>query len=128
MKDLPIVTSLEISTAVLPAGDGVCSVVRLAGEADLTSTALRDALTAEVARKPRVIAVDMTSLRFIDSGAMHMIVAAYQVFRREGGTLMLVNPAPAVARVLDLSGISEIIPVYGGLDKAVASVGKQDLG
>jgi hypothetical protein len=64
---------LLISVAVLPAGDGMCSVVVLSGEADLTGVELREALTAEVAKKPRLIAVDMSALTFIDSGALQMI-------------------------------------------------------
>lgn len=116
-------TDLSIAVTVLPAGDGVCSVVRLAGEADLTSTELRDALTAQMAGHPRLLLVDMSALTFIDSGATQMIIAAYQVFRREGGTLALVRPAPAAARVLELTGVSKLIPVYGSLREAVASAG-----
>jgi anti-sigma B factor antagonist len=115
------VTDLVISVAVLPAGDGACSVVRLAGEADLTTTALRDALTAEVApSKPRLLLVDMSALRFIDSAAMQMIIAAHRVFRRDGGTLALVNPASTVARALRLAGVDEVIAVYGSVDEAIA--------
>jgi hypothetical protein len=38
----------------------VCSVIRLAGEADMTATALRDALAAAVAKRPHMILVDLT--------------------------------------------------------------------
>ena len=109
-------SGLLISVSALPAGDGACSVMSLAGEADLTCVELRDALTAQVAMKPRLIAVDMSLLTFIDSGALQMIVAAYQVLRHDGGTLALVAPAPAVTRVLELTGISELIPVYSSVE------------
>ena len=117
-------TSSPISVTVLPVGDGVCSVIRLAGEADLTATELRDALTAEVARDPRMILVDMSALSFIDSAAMQMIVAACRVFRGEGRAFALVHPAPVVARVLELTGISELITVYDSVDDAVAATGR----
>ena len=117
-------TDLSITMMVLPAGDGMCAVVRLAGEADLTSTGLRDALAAAMAGRPRLLLVDMSALTFIDSGATQMIIAAYQVFRREGGTLALVGPAPAAARVLELTGVSELITVYGSVDRAVTSAGR----
>jgi hypothetical protein len=42
-------TELLISVILLPAGGDACSVISLAGEADLTTTALRDGLAAEVA-------------------------------------------------------------------------------
>lgn len=81
----------------------------LAGEADVTTTALRDAFTAEVAEgKPGLLLVDMTALAFMDSAAMQMITAAHRVFRHEGGTLALASPGPAVARALKLAGISDV--------------------
>jgi len=62
------VSGLLISVAVLPAGDGMCSVVVLSGEADMTCVELREGLAAEVAKKPRLIAVDMSALTFIHCG------------------------------------------------------------
>jgi anti-anti-sigma factor len=79
------VSGLLISVAVMLAGDGMCSVVVLSGEADLTCVELREALTAAVAKKPRLIAVDMSALTFIDSGALQMIVAAHRAMRGDGG-------------------------------------------
>jgi anti-anti-sigma factor len=76
---------------VLPAGDGVCSVIRLAGEADMTTTALRDALAAAVAEKPYMILVDLSALTFIDSAATQMIIGAYRVLFPEGGRLTIFN-------------------------------------
>ncbi len=116
-------TDLSITVTALPAGDGVCAVVRLAGEADLTSTGLRDALAAQITTRPRLLLVDMSALTFLDSGATQMIIAAYQVLRREGGTLALVRPAPAVARVLELTGVSRLIIVHGSVDEAISSAG-----
>jgi anti-anti-sigma factor len=114
-----LVSGLVISVTALPAGDGVCSVVRLAGEADVTCGELRDALASAVAARPRVIAVDMSSLTFIDSGALQMVVAAYRVIRAEGGTLVLVSPSGAVARVLELTGVSAMMTVCGSAEEAV---------
>ncbi len=121
-------SDLSVTVTVLPTGDGVCSVVRLAGEADLTSTGLRDALTAAMARGPRLLLVDMSALTFIDSGATQMIIAAYQVLRHEGGTLALASPGPVVARVLELTGVSGRIAVYGSVDAALTSAGRDQTG
>jgi anti-anti-sigma factor len=118
-----LVTDLTITVTVLPAGDGVCTVVHLAGEADLTSTGLRDALAAQMGGRARLLLVDMSALTFLDSGATQMIIAACQVFRREGGTLALVRPAPAAARVLELTGVSKLITVHGSVDDAISSAG-----
>ena len=112
---------IGFSVSVLPAGDGACTVVRLAGEADTSTTELRDALAAQVATGPRLLLVDMTALTFIDSGATQMITGAYQVLNRTGGTLALIRPAPGVARVLELLGVDRLIPVYGSVEEAIES-------
>ena len=52
-----------------------------------------------------------------------MIIAAYHVFRREGGTLALVRPGPAAARVLELTGVSKLTTVHGGVDEALSAKG-----
>jgi|SRR3954453_11344066 anti-sigma B factor antagonist len=115
-------TDLRISVTVRPAGHGAYSVMSLAGEADVSTTGLRDALTAQVAQgKPRLLLIDLTALSFIDSSAVQMIVGAYQVFRHEGGVLALVRPAAAVARTLGLTGVSQLIAVYDSMDEALAS-------
>jgi anti-anti-sigma factor len=106
---------------VLPARDGACNVVRLSGEADVTTTELRDALAAEAARGPRLLLVEMTALTFIDSGATQMIIGAHHVMARDGATLALVRPGPAVSRVLDLLGVTRLIPVYASVSEAIAS-------
>jgi anti-sigma B factor antagonist len=116
-------TDLSISVAVLSAGDGACTVVRLAGEADVTTTELRDALAAEITLdKPRLVLVDMTALTFMDSAAIQVIIAAYQVFRRDGGTLALAGPTLPVSRALELLGVGQLIPVYDSVDHAVTCV------
>jgi anti-anti-sigma factor len=65
----------------------------------------------------------MAALSFIDSAAMQMIIAARRVFCHKGGTLALVGPVPAVARTLKLAGVSDVIPVYGSLQQALALAG-----
>jgi anti-sigma B factor antagonist len=118
------VTGLSISTDVLPAGDGVCSVIRLAGEADITTTtALRDALAAAVAKRPHMILVDMTALTFIDSAATQMIIRAYRLLLPEGRRLVLIHPTPTVARTLELIGVNRLISICDSVDEAVTSAG-----
>jgi anti-anti-sigma factor len=39
---------------------------------------------------------------FIDSSALSVIMRAHRAMLRDGGTLALVSPSPAVARILDL--------------------------
>ena len=94
--------------------DGSCTVLWLAGEADLTTRALAEVLTAEAAKKPRLLLVDMSGLTFIDSAALHEIVRAHRKLRADGCLLALVSPSPMVSRILQLSGLDQVIPVRAG--------------
>jgi anti-sigma B factor antagonist len=115
-----LVNELSISVTVTDLGDGSCTVVRVAGEADLTTRSLGDVLTAEASKRPGLLLVDLSALRFIDSGAIRMVLFASRQVRQEGGTLALINPSPAVARVVQIMGIDQLIPVHDSLDEATA--------
>ena len=92
-------------------------MLRLVGEADLTTRALSEVLTAEAAKKPRLFLVDMSGLTFIDSAALHEIVRAHRQLRAVGCLLALVSPSPMVARVLQLSGLDQVIPVRASAEE-----------
>lgn len=94
------------------------TVVRLVGEADVTTAVLGEALSAEAAKKPRSLLVDMSGLTFIDSAALHEIVRVHRRLRADGGLLALISPSPAVARVLELSALDQVIPVHGSVEEA----------
>jgi anti-sigma B factor antagonist len=115
-----LVNELSISVTVTDLGDGSCTVVHVAGEADLTTRSLGDALTAEASKRPGLLLVDLSALRFIDSGAIRMVLLASRQVRQDGGTLALINPSPAVARVVQIMGIDRLIPVHDSVDEATA--------
>lgn len=87
------------------------TVVRLVGEADVTTRALAEVLGAEAAKKPRLLLVDISGLAFIDSAALNEIVQAHRKLRANGCQLELVGPCLAVARILEVSAIDKVIPV-----------------
>lgn len=115
-------TGLSIAVSAPAGGDAPCTVVHLAGEADITSHSLSGVLAAEAAKRPHLLLVEMGALRFIDSAAIRMIINAHQRVQQDGGTLALIHPDSAVARVLELTGVDQIIPVYGSVDEAIAVV------
>ena len=105
------VTELSVSVSVENREGGPRTIVRLVGEADVTTGALAEVLAAEAAKKPRLLLVDVSGLAFIDSAALHQIVQAHRKLRADGGRLELVGPSRAVARILELSALDQVIPV-----------------
>lgn len=95
------------------------TLVSLAGECDLhTVRRLRDALTSEVSRGARRLILDLSGLAFMDSTGMQVLLAARTVLSVRGGTLVVVSPQPVVARILELTGADQLIPVYASLSEA----------
>jgi anti-sigma B factor antagonist len=95
------------------------TLVTLAGECDLhTGRQLRDVLTSEVSRGARRMILDLADLAFMDSTGMQVLLGVRTVLSVRGGTMALVSPQPVVARILELTGADQYIPVYDSLEEA----------
>jgi anti-sigma B factor antagonist len=101
-----------VSVSVEDGDDGSRTVVRLVGEADVTTRELAEVLSAEAAKKPRLLLLDVSGLMFIDSAALQEIVRAHRKLHREGCQLALVGPSRGVARILELSGLAQVLSVH----------------
>lgn len=118
------VTELSVSASLGQPEDSRRAVLKLAGEADTTNReVLAQALADQAARKPSVLLVDVSELAFIDSAALHELIRTHRALQGEGGRLVLVGPTYSVTRILQLSGIDQVIPVCtsGGQASAVGS-------
>jgi anti-anti-sigma factor len=95
------------------------TLVTVAGECDLhTGRQLRDMLTSEVSRGARRMILDLSGLSFMDSTGMQILLSVRTVLSVRGGTLALVSPQRVVARILELTGADQYLPVYGSLEDA----------
>ena len=110
-----------MSVSTVGDAGAACVVVRLAGEADVTTHALGEALRAEAANRPALLLVEMSGLRFIDSSALNAILRVHEDLRTAGCVLALVGPSGSVARVLRLIGADRMIPVYHSVEAALES-------
>ena len=99
-------------------------VMRLSGEADLSTVGqLRDALNEQISGGARQLTIDLSGLRFADSGSIRALTNAHLALKAQGGTLELVNPQPNVARVLVLLGIDQVLTVRLQPDSGSAGAG-----
>ncbi len=111
---LAVVSTLKASVAAGESGP----VVMLSGEADLASAGqLSDLLTAQLAGGVQRLMVDVSGLRFVDSASVRALVLAGKTLRERGGALILARPQRAVARVLELMGVDELLIVQGGASR-----------
>jgi len=70
----------------------------------------------------RFIIIDMTDVTFIDSAALGWLVLSQRRFRRIRGQLSIVVRDGFVRDILELTEISEWIPVFSTPEAAIAGV------
>lgn len=89
------------------------TLVELAGEADVTgSETLHVLLEEQTSKRPGLLIIEMSALRYMDSMALQAILRAHLALGQGGGRLVLVSPHDTVARVLHMTEVDRIVPVY----------------
>jgi len=97
-------------------------VVTLAGESDVyTYDQLRGALETEAGRGVALLVVDLAGLEFMDSTGVQVLLDVRVLMHDRGGKLVLARPQNTVARVLNLVGADQLIPVYPSVEEAIGT-------
>jgi anti-sigma B factor antagonist len=95
-------------------------VVALRGEIDKTHAAW---LARAVAPGSRAI-VDLEGLAFIDCSGLSAMVSAWKQARQAGGDLLLAAPEQLVLRLLCLTDLTGLLPVFASVDQAANGDGR----
>lgn len=94
-------------------------VVFVYGEIDvLTAPRLHETLQEVIAESPSTLLLDMANVTFIDSTGLGTLVVAHRHLEARGGKLRLVSVPPAVAQVLDVTGLTNRFEAYPDMDAA----------
>jgi anti-sigma B factor antagonist len=118
--DEQMMEPLEIS--IHQVGDVV--VITPVGEIDVwTAQTLRQALRDLQTGSPPRVVVDLTSVPFIDSTGIGVLVGALRRTRDMGGEFALVVVASGVLKLLEITKLDQVFVVYSSLDEAVATSG-----
>lgn len=98
----------ELQVKRLARGDGVSLV--LSGELDLSGT---DLLLDETRDVPDggTLTLDLTSLSFMDSSGVKVLMNLDRRSKREGWSLVIENPRGQVLRLLKLCGFDQRLPI-----------------
>ncbi|MDX2681227.1 STAS domain-containing protein [Streptomyces sp. NY05-11A] len=99
------------------------ALVTVEGHLDLdTATEFQAHLANQLHHGRRHFLIDLSAVPFMDSSGMNIILRVYQEARGLPGSVHVINPRPAVRRVLDLTGVSLTVPVSGEVEEALALV------
>jgi anti-sigma B factor antagonist len=106
---------------VTDAGDGV-AVAALTGRLNMASAGrLREAVNSAVAAGRTRIAVDLTSVEFMDSSGLGALVNGLKVARQAGGDLRIASPSEQVRLVLQLTNMEKFLTTVPDVNTAFAS-------
>jgi anti-sigma B factor antagonist len=98
------------------------AVVALPEEIDVTNSAGVESLLADVAaQRPEVITADMTGTNFCDSSGIHALARAHRLAVANGGELRLAIGASPARRVVQLTGLDQVLPVFPDVQQSLAT-------
>jgi len=117
-----LVADLRSSNLSWKQTDGI-SILQFRNNAELTQTARElEQLRREVLEQndSRVI-VDLSRVTKIDSAGLGQLMGCYSHLVRNAGSMKIVNARPEICRLLDMTGISMLLPNYSDEGDAVRS-------
>jgi anti-anti-sigma factor len=94
-----------IDTRVDPAG---AAIVIVSGELDISNAhSLETALASITAQRPGRLIFDLSALRFMDSAGIAVLLGA----AAKVDAVRLRNPSPIVRRVVEVTGLTAVLPI-----------------
>ena len=117
--------SPQLAHAKVSAENGVV-VVTLTGEVDLANAdEVRSALQAQLDEQPRALVVDL-ALEFLGSAGLMMLMEIQRAAEENGVALGVVATSRPASRPLELTGLTDALPLFDSAPDAVKSLRKSD--
>jgi anti-sigma B factor antagonist len=99
------------------------ALVSVSGELDAyVERELREALEAADLLGVPAVVVDLSAVTFMDSTVCGILVSEAGRRRRDDGGLVLVSNGTRTGRILEVSGIDQVVPVHPTLHSAIQAL------
>lgn len=106
----------KIETNILSTGT---ALIKIVGEMDIySSPQLKDKTASLFLQGTKNIILDLSSLRFVDSIGIGVIVAALMRAKEKGGKLAIVNPTASVERLMNIVGLFQLLTKHQSIEEA----------
>ena len=94
-------------------------LIKLIGKLDITGVAqMETEFVRRCAGDAVRVIVDLSEVDFLASIGIRLLTLTAKSVMSRGGKIVLLNPAPEVFHVLEVTGIPAIIPIYSHLESA----------
>ena len=100
---------------------GEAAVVEAVGEVDVfTAPVLDREIVAQLSDGHARLVVDLSSVSFLDSTGLGVLVKGLKGARESGGGLHLVVTSPRIRKIFDITGLDAAMPLFDTVDDALA--------
>ena len=97
-------------------------VVAVIGSIDAgTAGVVTDTLCEQISQNHPQVVLDLSQVDFMSSAGLGSILEALKESRQAGGDLRIAAAQPGIARVLEISGFTNILQSFKSVEKALAS-------
>ncbi|TLQ42979.1 STAS domain-containing protein [Streptomyces marianii] len=118
----PMEQNLDVEVEIHDPGT---ALVTIRGELDVdTATLLHHHLANQALHGRRHLVLDLSAVGFMDSSGLNVLIRATREIRATGGDLHLAAPAPPVAKLFDLTGLSLTTAVHEDVEAALTAVAR----
>jgi anti-sigma B factor antagonist len=102
---------------------GGVSVLRFKANAELTHSAqeLEELRREVLEQSDSKVIIDLSRVTKIDSAGLGQLMSCYSHLVKNRGALKILNPAPEIMKLLDMTGISTLIHAFQDEQEAVSS-------
>ena len=115
-------STLDVRTST----SGSVHVLHVAGDVDfLVSDQFSTAIDAALAAASSSLVIDMSSVRFIDSSAIGILIRAHKSMAGRPGSFALVAASPMILRVISIVRLDTVFSIYPDIASAVAAANNQ---
>jgi anti-sigma B factor antagonist len=89
-------------------------VVQLVGKIDRLkdSIVLKSYVNTLIEKNQVNIALNLSEVTYLDSGALNVLIYSHNTLRKKGGTLALIEPNEYVKDVLEVVGLDKLVRIY----------------
>ena len=98
-------------------------IMKISGEIDHRyAIQIRNEADKKIVTYPdKKFVIDLSDVTFMDSSAIGAIIGRYKLVKSFGGTIAITGVNSTVGKILEMSGIRKIIPIYASLEDATDS-------